>query len=135
MIHTSVYITRAIMANNLINGHILFIWLVDGSYITRCTNYRSIHFSRELLITIVLTFWPINRYCSHFLDSRSIVLFTLASLSNDLEIWWSWSSNHTFPCATSWSWHFSSVSTYFGLFLLVRYTVWKIDQEFWDIQW
>lgn len=80
------------------------------------------HFSRELLITIVLTLWPINRYCSHFLDSRSIVLFTLASLSNDLEIWWSWSSNYTFPCATSWSWHFSSVSMYFGLFLLVRYT-------------
>lgn len=118
------YTTRVIMANNLINGHILFIWLVDGSYITRCTNYRSVSlFNYELLITIVLTtLWPINRYCSHFLDSRSIVLFTLTSLSNDLEIWWSWSSNYSFPCVTSWSWHFSSVSTYFGLFLLVRYT-------------
>lgn len=56
------------MANNLINGHILFIWLVvctllDASIID------PYHFSRELLTTIVPILW----YCSHFPYSRSYI--------------------------------------------------------------
>lgn len=106
-VHVCVYTTCAIMADNLINGHILFIWLMDGFVLLDAPIIDLYHFSHELLITIILMLWPIHWYTFLILDHVLINCLIYTSLS---EQWFgkhddwsiiardiSYSPQHTWP--------------------------------------
>lgn len=115
-VHACVYTTCAIMADNLINGHILFIWLMDGFVLLDAPIIDLYHFSHELLITIILMLWPIHWYTFLILDHVLINCLIYTSLSEQ------WFGKHDdwsiMPATISCSWYFHILLNILGLFHL-----------------